>query len=601
MAATAVHARQVDFSGAWTVNSAKTGIAGLPAYTVRIVQSDAEIDYSTTVPQPGGPALTSRRVMPLDGREVSWTDHRGKVLPCSATLRGSQLVIRFQSEQMRRGSPVLLQMEEEHSLSPDGRVMSVVHREGAVAAGRMGSYPNPIVFDRVAGPGDATVAAAVTSPPARRRPVSRTDVVGQAPDAVEAALRKLVEEGGAPSVSAAILVDGKIVWARNDNGVAGLDTVYAIGSISKPFTATAVLQLVENGRIRLDDDVSGYLPFRVRHPSHPDTAITVRMLLTHRSGLTKDTPNYHRFSTFRDADLVKFGASLGIDLPHFTPRPVPVDFYQGLLIPGGTHYTPDVWAAAPGQVRYSNIGFGLLTLVVERASEMPFEAYVRRHLLEPLGMSLSGFEKSRLEAQHAPPMERLSGPVMQFFDRKLPVTERMKPAIEDGFLRLPLHDLPPGPVGLRTTVKDLALFMSAHMGDGRASNGHRLLAPDTVTLMHQVAAPTPGAAIDIFPLAGQGMGWAVGTDGVGGHIGGQLGYTSAMIQKRTPRHTVGFIVLINMGTRLEPDAADVEAWWRTYYGPLERALLDAAELLGAASPERSAQATGPHPSRDSAR
>ena len=64
-----------------------------------------------------------------------------------------------------------------------------------------------------------------------------------------------------------------------------------IGSISKTVVATAVMQLWEKGKFQLDDDVNERLPFAVRSPSHPDTPITYRLLLTHRSGIA-DSPAY---------------------------------------------------------------------------------------------------------------------------------------------------------------------------------------------------------------------------------------------------------------------------------------------------------------------
>lgn len=94
-----------------------------------------------------------------------------------------------------------------------------------------------------------------------------------------------------PSLSAAIVVNDELVWAKNYEGPAGLDTVYVPGSIQKAVTATAVLQLVERGLVGLGEDVSTYAGFPVRHPDYPDTATTTRLLLTHQSGLDQDAPD----------------------------------------------------------------------------------------------------------------------------------------------------------------------------------------------------------------------------------------------------------------------------------------------------------------------
>ena len=158
-----------------------------------------------------------------------------------------------------------------------------------------------------------------------------------------------MEAGDIPSLSVGIVVNDELVWAKNYDGPAGLDTVYIVGSIQKPFTASAVLQLVERGTLDLDEDVSAYLPFPVRHPRHPDTPITIRMLLAHQSGLGLDT-DFEGLHIFQgDYSVYEFGEELlGIELPRLDPYPSSETLYEGLLTPGGIYYEPDVWEFEPG-------------------------------------------------------------------------------------------------------------------------------------------------------------------------------------------------------------------------------------------------------------
>jgi hypothetical protein len=213
-----------------------------------------------------------------------------------------------------------------------------------------------------------------------------------------------------------------------------------------------------------------------------------------------------------------------------------------------------------------------------------FEDYVERNIFTPLAMSESSFSKQAQPERNAPPCERAVGPALSILERSVPLTRSLKAAVRDEVLTFPLYDLSPGPVGVRATAVDLARFLAVHTEEGRTAEGRPLLKTSTIDLMHAVAVPAPGAAIDIFPLVGQGMGWAVCTEGVSGHIGGQLGYTSAMILKRTERGLAGFILLMNYARRLDPDSQANLAWFKTYYAPLERRLLDAAEACPS-SPE----------------
>ena len=105
-------------------------------------------------------------------------------------------------------------------------------------------------------------------------------------------IKLLMKVGHMPSLSACIIKNNGIVWSKGygfydimHRKKACDDTIYMIGSISKSVTATALMQLYEQGLFDLDDDVSDYLPFTLRNPKYPDVPITFRMLLAHQSSL----------------------------------------------------------------------------------------------------------------------------------------------------------------------------------------------------------------------------------------------------------------------------------------------------------------------------
>lgn len=175
-----------------------------------------------------------------------------------------------------------------------------------------------------------------------------------------------VDESG-PGVAVAVVRDRKVVHRRG-YGLADLeweipiapDSVLGIGSMSKPFTATAILLLERAGKLRIDDPLSAYLP---DYPAHT-AQVTLSHLLTHTSGI----PNYVTQPDFweRVASVEHTPAALRRRFEQ-----LPLDFMPG------TRY------------RYSNSGYHLLGMVIEAVSGLTYEAFIREHIFGPLGMQHS--------------------------------------------------------------------------------------------------------------------------------------------------------------------------------------------------------------------
>lgn len=203
---------------------------------------------------------------------------------------------------------------------------------------------------------------AATGDPARPAP-SLAVAPERLAAAVDALARAAVAEAGG-GVSVAVAVGDSVVFARGygvaDAGTgaaAGAGTVYRAGSVAKQFTAAAVLRLAEEGRLSLDDPVSRHLPgFPLR--GH---AVTLRQLLMHTSGLR----GYTSAPEFRKVE----GAE------------PPTEWMLGFLGRRGFAFSPgEAWS-------YSNTGYYLLGLVIERASGRPYADYLRAELARPLGLS----------------------------------------------------------------------------------------------------------------------------------------------------------------------------------------------------------------------
>jgi CubicO group peptidase (beta-lactamase class C family) len=189
---------------------------------------------------------------------------------------------------------------------------------------------------------------------------------GQA-DRVDEYVRTQLKSRHLPGVSLAVVKDGRIVKAAG-YGLASLEldaaateqTVYEIGSISKQFAADAVLLLAEDGKVKLDDLVSTYLP---RTPP-AWSAITVRHILTHTAGLADFDTGDIGFSYRREYTAEEFIDLLG---------------KQPLGFPPGERWN------------YTN-AFPLLGIVVERASGMPYVDFVRARIFTPLGLESARFK-----------------------------------------------------------------------------------------------------------------------------------------------------------------------------------------------------------------
>jgi CubicO group peptidase (beta-lactamase class C family) len=146
-------------------------------------------------------------------------------------------------------------------------------------------------------------------------------------------------------------------------------TVFRVASISKLVTATAVMQLYEQGLCSLDEDISNILGFDIRNPHFPEKSITIRMLLSHTSSLS-DVPTYGDFlsATHSRNPIPNISESLATEGSLYTEK-------QFLQHQPGTYF------------QYANINYGLLGSIVEKLSGVRFDRYCRRNILEPLDIT----------------------------------------------------------------------------------------------------------------------------------------------------------------------------------------------------------------------
>ena len=327
-------------------------------------------------------------------------------------------------------------------------------------------------------------------------------------------LMQVMKTAHMSSLSTAIIKGNKVIWAkgygiydREKNKEADEKTIYLVASISKTITATAIMQLYEKGYFKLDEDVSKYLPFKLRNPNHPDKPITFKMLLSHTSSLSEDPPAF--YSCF-PGDLEVKG--------------YPYPWLEEYLLPGKIHYKPQIWSKAmPGEeMHYANVGFSLLGYLVELLSGEPFEEYCEKNIFKPLKMGNTSFFLKNLNASNIA--------VPYIYDGKY-----------EPLLHYAILDYPAG--GLRTNVIDLSHFLIAHMNNG-IYNGIRILNESSIEEMHSIHASNNRYTFNY------GFGsqiWKIGGETYIGHTGGLYGVATKMVYRKSDK--IGVIFFTNKEVR----------------------------------------------------
>jgi CubicO group peptidase (beta-lactamase class C family) len=301
-----------------------------------------------------------------------------------------------------------------------------------------------------------------------------------------------------PGAAVVLVKEGKLLFAKG-YGYADLEqqrpvhpeqTVFRVGSISKLFTATAVMQLVEQGKLGLDDDVNQHLKRFQLESTYPQP-VTVAQLLTHTGGLDE---RFIGIAARRAAEIQSPGDYLAEHLP---ARVLPPDTV----------------------IRYSNHGFVLAGYLVELASGLPFTQFINQAILQPLTMQHSSFQLTPdILANLATGYQYQNG------------TYQAVPMVYS-------NDVPSA--ALNTTAIDMANFMIAHLENGRFGTT-QLLQPATIQEMHQQQFTNhpdiPGQAYGFYEWFQNGQRGLM-------HDGEVVGYKSALFL--LPDQDVGWFVAYN--------------------------------------------------------
>lgn len=284
------------------------------------------------------------------------------------------------------------------------------------------------------------------------------------------ALKVIMDEYNTVGLAVAVVKDGKFIYNKSfgykdlankiplQNG-----DIVRIASASKSFTATGLMQLVDKGLVSLDDDVSDLIGFRVRNPHHPNTPITLRMILSHTASINDNGENY-------------------FTLDHINPA-VNGDCADAYFTYG------------PGEgYNYSNMGMNLAGAILEKISGVRFDNYIRDNIIKPLGL-YGGHNVDSLDASRFALIYRNVDGEWVASDGPYKSRAEDMPGYILGY-SAPIFS-PTG--GVKMSVEDLAKYVMMHINYGQL-NGVRIISEESSRIMQTPVPFTKGDAKNTYCL-----------------------------------------------------------------------------------------------------
>jgi CubicO group peptidase (beta-lactamase class C family) len=318
-------------------------------------------------------------------------------------------------------------------------------------------------------------------------------------------IRQVMAEKNVPSVSVAVAKNGKIVWEeafgwadREKRIRATPETMYSLASISKPFTATALMRLVEQGKIDLDKPANDYLgSSKLTGLAGDASAATVRRVLSHTAGL----PYHYHFFYNNESDGPP---SMDESIAHY-----------GLIV------------TLPGEAyEYSNLGYGIIDYIISRVSGREYDDYMRTEVFLPLGLTHTSVDIG-------PGLESYAAQRYDFQQRRIP------------FYTFDHR----GGSAIYASSHDLLRFAMFHLKD-HLPDQQAILKDSTIDLMHETATPP----VPDQPGLGYGLGWITKSDDheykVVYHTGGMPGVSTAFVL--FPSEDLAAVVLTNSYAGITP-------------------------------------------------
>ena len=373
---------------------------------------------------------------------------------------------------------------------------------------------------------------------------------------LDAAMTEAVESLNLPSLSMAVVHQGKLVWS-NTHGTLNTETgaladsqsIYAVASNTKAFTSAAIAQLVDAGVIDWDDRVQDYLPDFELYDAYVSSELRIADLLCHRSGL----------ATF-SGDLLWYGSTLSSDE----------------VLERAKHLEPT--SAFRTEFGYQNILFIAAGKVIETVSGQRWIDYIQDSLLLPLGM-----ERAFLSTRDIEDVANVAQPHNELKDGSLtPIDwvnwDNMAPA-----------------GALLTSVDEMAKWMIAQLDSGRYQGDHRLWEAEQTDRMWTMYTPIPVSRFyqthhPTMHFRGYGLGWELATlhgRKIVGHSGGYDGMISR--QMLVPQEKLGIFIATNTNSSV-PWAMGFDVLGILLEGAKSTPMLDYLKERKSHEPEEAIQA-----------
>lgn len=328
------------------------------------------------------------------------------------------------------------------------------------------------------------------------------------PAKAETEIKEMMKELDVVGLSVAVVKKGKIIYNHSfglkdiaANTPLTNEDIFRIASISKSFSATSIMQLVEAGKLSLDDDFSKLVGFTVRNPKFPQTVITLRMVMSHTASIN-DSQGYFSLDVIDPAK--------------------------------GTNYSKCYNDYEPGtKYQYCNLDYNMTGTVIERISGERFDNYVRNHILKPLelygGYCVDSLDAGRFSTIYDYDSTKKLVPSPGAYDPR-------RQEIQNYVMGYSTPVFSPTG-GMKISAADLARYMTMHMQHGKY-NGVRIISKKSSRTMQTTVAEKEGYALAIMHtdklIPGKKL---------TGHTGSAYGLYSAMFFNS--KEKFGIVVITN--------------------------------------------------------
>jgi CubicO group peptidase (beta-lactamase class C family) len=325
----------------------------------------------------------------------------------------------------------------------------------------------------------------------------------------ETDLREIMKRLDVVGLSVAVVKNGNIIYTHSfgtkdntTNVPLTNDNIFRIASISKSFSATSIMQLIEAKKLSINDDISELIGFTVRNPRFPEKVITLKMLLSHTSSIN-DSQGYFTLDAINPAKNPDWRKCFSDYAP-------------------GTDY------------RYCNLNYNMIGSVIEKYSGERFDNYVKKHILSPLGL-YGGYNVDSLDANRFATLHEYNTSTKKLSPSPLAYAPRRED-IRNYVMGYSTPSFSPTG-GMKISATDLAKYMSMHMNFGKY-NGIRIMSKKSARLMQTKISEEEGYGMaianreDVIP--GKMM---------TGHTGSAYGLYSAMFFN--PKEKFGIVVITN--------------------------------------------------------